>query len=258
MKFHIIGVNKVGINVFNYLKKKKFKVTISDINTNIKIKKKNFYYGEHPKHLIKKADKLVFCPGVIKKDTEYKNYILKKKAISELDLFNKFNKWPSKNILFVSGSRGKTSVCKKVYKKLINQNLYKKIFYLDREKYTFSNLPKYKEGFFLIAEVDYQTLLITKSIDAKYRILTSFFKIENKALKNDNLYLKAKLKIFSKLKKNDYIFVNNQTLKKIKRNIEVFKNKVILTNNSKSIKKINDSLVDMTIKIIKKKHNEKY
>ena len=42
MKFHIIGINKVGLNIFNFLSNKKHKVTISDINKKIKIKKNNF------------------------------------------------------------------------------------------------------------------------------------------------------------------------------------------------------------------------
>ena len=258
MKFHIIGINKVGINIFNFLSKKKHKVTISDINKKIKIKKKDFYYGGHPKDLIKKAKWVIYCPGVIKNDQEYNTYISNKKYISEIDVFNKYNKWPLKSILFVTGSKGKTTICRKIYKKLNNKNFYKKVFYADRKKFTFSNLPMYKNGFFLIAEVDYQTLLLTKSVKAKYRIFTSFFKTENKVFKNNDLYLKAKLKIFLNLRKKDYIFINNQTIQKLKRNIESLKNKVILLKNYKSIKKNNNNNANIAADIIKKSINEKY
>ena len=258
MKFHIIGINKVGLNIFNFLSNKKHKVTISDINKKIKIKKNNFYYGGHPKDLIKKAKWVIYCPGVIKNDQEYNTYISNKKYISEIDIFNKYNKWPLKNILFVTGSKGKTTMCSKIYKKLDNKDFYKKVFYADRKKFTFSNLPMYKKGFFLIAEVDYQTLLLAKSIKAKYRIFTSFFKTENKAFKNNNLYLKAKLKLFLNQRKKDFIFINNQTIKKLKINKDSFRSKIILLKSYKSIKENNNNIANITTNIIKKTINEKY
>ena len=43
MKFHIIGINKSSLETFNFLKKKKYQVTISDKQTKkqLKIKLKN-------------------------------------------------------------------------------------------------------------------------------------------------------------------------------------------------------------------------
>ena len=95
MKFHIIGINKVGINTYNFLKKKKQIVTISDIK-NDKYKKKDFYYNGHPKKLINQSNKLIYCPGVIRSEDEYNKYLLKNKAISELEIFYKFKNWPKK------------------------------------------------------------------------------------------------------------------------------------------------------------------
>ena len=67
---------------------------------------------------------------------------------------------------------------------------------MDRKKYTFSNIPNSKKGSFLIAETDYQTLLIAKKkIKAKYRISSSFSYIQNKAFKTKKLYLIAKRRI---------------------------------------------------------------
>ena len=39
MKYHIIGINKSSLNTYNFLKKKGFKVTISDKNKYKNIKK---------------------------------------------------------------------------------------------------------------------------------------------------------------------------------------------------------------------------
>ena len=58
MKYHIIGINKVGINTYNFLKKKKIIVTISDIKNN-KNKKKDFYYSGHPKKLINQSSGII-------------------------------------------------------------------------------------------------------------------------------------------------------------------------------------------------------
>ena len=101
-------------------------------------------------------------------------------------------------------------------------------------------------------------MLLAKSVIAKYRIITSFIKSENKAFKNQNLYLKAKLKIFANLKKRDYILTSIQTFKKLKKDIESFKNKVILVKESKSIKEINNNLTSKIISIIEKNLNAKY
>ena len=255
MKYHIIGINKVGINTYNFLKKKKQIVTISDIK-NDKYKKKDFYYNGHPKKLINQSNKLIYCPGVIRSEDEYNKYLLKNKAISELEIFYKFKNWPKKNILFVTGSRGKSSVCNLILKKLRKLKLFEKIFYLDRNRYTFSNLPIYKNGYFLVAEVDYQTLLVGKCLKAKYRIFTSYFKKENKAFKSDYLYFKAKLKIFNNLDKNSIIIINKKTLKKIKIKPNKFKNRFLLVKNKRSTQDNNSILCDTILNQIKK--NEKY
>ena len=206
--------------------------------------------------MIRHANKLVYCPGVIRDQNNYNKYLLINKAISELEIFYKFKKWPKKNILFVTGSRGKSSVCKMIYYKLKKSKSFKKIFYLDRTNYTFSNIPEFKNGYFLIAEVDYQTLLIAKSIKAQFRIFTSFFKNENMAFKNNSLYLKAKLKIFLDLKKEDRLIMDKKCFKKIKTNVKRYKNKIIFVDNVKSIRKNNNLLCDKIITEIKK--NEKH
>lgn len=265
-KFHIIGINKTSIKTYFLLKKLKYKATISDLSDIASIRKKkisikfnkNFFFKIHPKEILKKVNHVIFSTGVIKKLYDYEKYLKQKKNISEIDLFYKLSKWPAKNILFVTGSRGKTSVCKNIYKSLVKKKFFKKVIYLDRNNKTFSTLPKYQVNFFLIAEVDYQTLLLAKSVKAKYRIFTSFFKTENKAFKNNNLYLKAKLKLFLNQRKKDFIFINNQTIKKLKINKDSFRSKIILLKSYKSNKENNNNIANITTNIIKKTINEKY
>ena len=78
--------------------------------------------------MINQSNKLIYCPGVIRSEDDYKKYLLKNKAISELEIFYKFKNWPKKNILFVTGSRGKSSVCNLILEKLRKLKLFKKVF----------------------------------------------------------------------------------------------------------------------------------
>ena len=103
-----------------------------------------------------------------------------KKNISEFDIFFKHNKWPFSNILIVAGSKGKTYVSKYILKKLRKKKFFKKIIFMDRNKITFSNIPFFKEKYFLILEMDYQNLILTRKINARFKIFTSYFKNENK------------------------------------------------------------------------------
>ena len=68
------------------------------------------------------------------------SFIIKRKYLSEMEIFYKFNKWPSSNILLITGSRGKTTISKNLKKKLGKINIFKKIYYLDRKKILFSNV----------------------------------------------------------------------------------------------------------------------
>ena len=54
-----------------------------------------------------------------------------------MEIFNRFNKWPSSNILLITGSKGKTTISK-ILKKL-GKIIFLKIYYLDRKKILFSN-----------------------------------------------------------------------------------------------------------------------
>ena len=121
---------------------------------------------------------------------------------------------------------------------------------MDRKKYTFSNIPNQKKGSFLIAETDYQTLLIAKNIKAKYRISSSFSYTQNKAFKTKKLYLIAKKKILNNLKKNDVVILDHSSK-------ESFKsiNKSIVNIKKCDIKKKNNFIIKHLINLIEKKYN---
>ena len=265
MKYHIIGINQSTINSYNFLKKKLFKVTISDkkkisdLKNKLKNVKslKNFFFNDHPKEKIKNSNFNIFASGVIKNYLDYKKYIKIRKNISEIDLFYKHNNWPSKNILLITGSRGKSAIAKIIKKRLKKKRIFKKIIFMDRQNVFFCNIPIYKPNYFLIIEMDYQSLLIAKKVSAKFRVFTSYYKIEDKVFRNEKLYKFAKLKIFNDIKKNEFVFLNNKTYLKFKDKIKKFKKKIALISSDKTIKYNNNYLSNEVVKKIKETFCEK-
>lgn len=269
MKYHIIGINKSSLQTFNFLKKKYLNVSISDKKNYSDIKKKineikiskNFFFGYHPKKKIEAANYIIYASGVIKDDLEYKDFLNNKKKISEIDIFYKYKNWPVNNILLITGSKGKTTIAKIVLNQLIRKKLFRKVIFMDRKKINFANIPYYKKGFFLIIEMDYQSLLISKKIAAKFRVITSYYKSENKVLSNEDLYKNAKLKIFQNIKKNQIIFINKKTYMKLKPKINIFKKNMNINYSNNSIINNNNLLSKNIInKILENFHgkNQKF
>ena len=261
MSYHICGINNFSINTFNLLKKKNCKVTISDKRdkknflNKFKISKKDlkdFYFSGHPQEKMNNAKKIIVTPGFIKTEKDYSSYIKNKKYISEIDLFYNLSEWKKSRILFVTGSKGKTTLCKKIYYILKKKNLFSNVYYMDRKKYTFSNLPDPKKNSFLIAETDYQTLLISKKIKAKYRISAHFSYFENKAFDSKKLYLKAKRKIAKDLKNKDILILDHTSSKNFQ-----LKNKSVFSIKKYSIVKKNKLISNSIISQIEKDYNAK-
>ena len=242
-KYHICGINLSSVNTYKYLKKKKFEITISDIKDKDEIdkkfldqiNKKDIYFGSHPFNKLNQADKIIISSGFISKVKQYKKYIKNTKYISELDLFYELRNWKKKSILLVTGSKGKTTLCKKIFKILPKKKYFDKIYYIDRKKNTYFNIPEPKKKSFLIIEIDYQNLLITKNLKAMYRISTSFSYTQNKAFETKKLYLTAKKKILSNLKKGDITVLDNSSNVNFKP-----KNKLLVNIKKCDIKKKNN------------------
>jgi len=264
MKYHIIGINQSTINTYKFLKKNYFETTISDHKKFIDLKKKlknikslkNFFFSDHPKKEIKNSNFIVYASGVIKNSLNYRKYIGNRKNISEIDFFYKHNNWPSKNILIITGSRGKSTVAKIIKNKLNRKKIFKKIIFMDRKNINFSNIPKYRPGYFLIIEMDYQSLLIAKKISAKFRIITSYFKIEDKVFRNEKLYKFTKLKIFNNTKKNEFAFLNKKTYLKLKNRIKKLKKKITIIKTDKTIQYNNNLLSNEVINKIAETFSE--
>ena len=109
---------------------------------------KFFHFSNHPKDKLDQAKKIIITPGFIRTEKDYLYYKNNKKYISELDLFYDLSNWNKSNILFVTGSKGKTTLCKKISNILHQGKKFKNVYYMDRKKYTFSNIPNQKKVHF--------------------------------------------------------------------------------------------------------------
>ena len=98
---------------------------------------------------------------------------------------------------------------------------------------------------------------MSKKVSAKFRVFTSYYKIEDKVFRNEKLYKFAKLKIFNDIKKNEFVFLNNKTYLKFKDKIKKFKKKIALISSDKTIKYNNNYLSNEVVKKIKETFCEK-
>ena len=260
MRVHIFGLNIFGINAFKLSKKKNFVTTISDIkkkNELLHLKsflnknKKDIFFEKHPQKIIKKANLIVITPGIIRTDKDLVNIIKNKKAISEIDFFQRLSKWPYQKIISVTGSYGKTTVCNFLKKKLVKLKKDKKIFFAGRANKTLCSLPKYKKNYFLISEIDYQLLAPSKNFSAKYNIITSLNNNANHIFKNRKLYFNCKVKLVSNNLKKNFLITSKKTFQKIKK-IKMKNTNITLKKNNINPILQSKSLVDEVVNIIKR------
>ena len=254
-KFHIIGLNSFGISLFKYLKKKKLKVSISDLKNKKDLKKffkseayKYCKFANHPEDLISSADIVIYTPGVVKNDQLYIRAVKNKKIVSEIDIFKMYSKWPREKILSITGSKGKSTCCNYIKKKLEKKRIFKKIFIAGRKDLPLTSLPKYKRGYFLIAELDYQLLSIKKLYDSKYNIITNIDNKENYLFSLRN-YMNIKFNLIN-LKKVSFLI----TTKKIKLKTNFPKRKILIKTigNIKDSNATSKNLSDRFINLISK------
>ena len=110
-KILIYGLGKSGQASLSYLKHKNLCYVFDDNKKKINKKIKKFYISEI--NLIKKQfDYIILSPGIDKKNCLLSSYLkkYKKKIITELDVFYKFN--PEILTITVTGTNGKSTTCK--------------------------------------------------------------------------------------------------------------------------------------------------
>tara|TARA_B100000989_G_scaffold297841_1_gene284948 strand:- start:2643 stop:3932 length:1290 start_codon:yes stop_codon:yes gene_type:complete len=117
--FLIYGLGKSGISSFNYLKKKNKCFIFDDDQKKIEKKLKKFYISKF-KLQKSKFDKIILSPGINIDNCQLSSYLKKnsQKIITDLDIF--FISNPKQLIISVTGTNGKSTTCKLLYKILKN------------------------------------------------------------------------------------------------------------------------------------------
>ena len=234
-------MNSFGVSLFEFLKKEKLKTFFKSEAY------KSCIFEKHPKTLVLNADIIIYTPGVVQNDQLYVKSAKNRKIHSEIDIFRMYSKWPRDKILSITG---KSTCCNYIKKKLEKKKIFKKIFIAGRKNLPLTSLPKYKRGYFLIAELDYQLLTIKKLYESKYNIITNIDNKENYFFKLRN-YKNIKLNLINYKKKSFLI-----TTDKVRGEINFSKKKIFIKTidnfkDSKiSSKKLSDRFIDLISKPI--------
>jgi UDP-N-acetylmuramoylalanine--D-glutamate ligase len=119
-----LGLHGGGLGVAKFLAKQGAKLTITDLKTRKQLassikKLKNFkikyVLGRHDKKDFRKADMVIQNPGV-SRDSEFLKEAIKNKIPIETDLTLFFRLCPSRNIIGITGTKGKSTTTGLVYK----------------------------------------------------------------------------------------------------------------------------------------------
>ena len=230
-KFLIYGYGKSGRASYNYLKKKN-KILIYDDNK--KLKK---FFISLKKIKLTEFDYIVLSPGIDISKCRLKNYLKKnkKKIITDLDIFYLNN--PNNLKITITGTNGKSTTAKLLFKILKDQNKDVKLVgnigipILSKNKIKFSTI-------FVIEASSYQ-IDYSQYFKTDYAFILNISPDHLERHKSIQKYTHAKFKLILNQNKNFYAFVENN--KYLNRQIKKYKvrSKIIKINkNDNKIKKL--------------------
>ena len=237
-KILIYGYGKSGQASFKYLKKNN-KISIYD--DNIKVKKSSISFK---KIRISEFDYIVLSPGIDINKCKLKKYIKKnkRKIVTDLDIFHLNN--PKNLKITITGTNGKSTTAKLLFKILKDQNKDVKLVgnigipVLSRNKINPSTI-------FVIEASSYQ-IDYSQYFNTDYAFILNIRPDHLERHKSIQNYASAKFKLILNQNKNFYAFVENnkylnQQIKKHKVKSKIVK---IHTNYHKIKKLISNSYFD--------------
>ena len=224
-KILIYGLGKTGISVFRFLKKKSDLILFDDnpkLKTNSLIKKKIKSIDKIQNF---KFDLIIISPGIDINNCKLSKLLKKnlKSIYTDLDVFYSFF---SNDCITVTGTNGKSTTCKLLYKVLKDQKYDVKLAgnigipILSIKKI----LPK---TIFVIEASSYQ-LDYSKIFNSKYGAILNISPDHIERHRNFKDYISAKFKLLKNQKRGSVGFLNkndNIIQKKLKKNI--YKSKII-------------------------------
>ncbi len=230
-KFLIYGYGKSGHASFNYLKKNN-EVSIYDDN---KINRKFFISLKKIK--ITEFDHIVLSPGIDINKCKLKEYLKKnrKKIITDLDIFYLNN--PKNLKITITGTNGKSTTAKLLFKILKDQN--KDVKLVGNIGIPILSKNKIKPSTIFVIEASSYQIDYSQYFKTDYAFILNISPDHLERHKSIQKYTHAKFKLILNQNKNFYAFVENN--KYLNRQIKMYKtrSKIIKINkNDNKIKKL--------------------
>ena len=230
-KFLIYGYGKSGRASYNYLKKKN-KISIYDDNKKIK----NFFISLK-KIKLTEFDYIVLSPGIDISKCRLKNYLKKnkKKIITDLDIFYLNN--PNNLKITITGTNGKSTTAKLLFKILKDQN--KDVKLVGNIGIPVLSKNNIKPSTIFVIEASSYQIDYSQYFKTDYAFILNISPDHLERHKSIQKYTHAKFKLILNQNKNFCAFVENnkylnQQIKKYK-----IKSKIIKINkNDNKIKKL--------------------
>ena len=230
-KFLIYGYGKSGHASFNYLKKNN-KVSIYDDN---KINRKFFISLKKIKS--SEFDYIVLSPGINIKKCKLKEYLKKnkKKIITDLDIFYLNN--PKNLKITITGTNGKSTTAKLLFKILKDQNKDVKLIGNIGIPVLFKNRIR-PSTIFVIEASSYQ-IDYSQYFKTDYAFILNISPDHLERHKSIQQYTHAKFKLILNQNKNFYAFVeNNKYLNREIKKYKIYSKIIKINQNNNKIKKL--------------------
>ena len=229
-KFLIYGFGKSGVSCFKYLNKKNQCFIFDDEKKKISNKFKKFFISES-KLLNNNFDNIIISPGININRCQLSNFLKrnKKKIITDLDIFYKFN---TENLtITVTGTNGKSTTSKLLYDILKNHNYDARLTgnignpILDEKRVN-------KKTIFVVEASSYQ-LAYSKYFKSKFSIIINISPDHLERHITMKNYILSKLKCVTKQNKNDIAIIANDILLKNFLRSKNIKSKIIFVSKNK-------------------------
>ena len=240
-KFLIYGFGKSGISSLNYLKQKHKCFIFDDNKKKLNNKFRRFIISKS-KLLNNKFDYIVISPGIDINRCHLSNYLKKnkKKVITDLDIFYKFN--PEVLTITITGTNGKSTTSKLLYEVLKNHD-YDVRLTGNIGNPILKEIKVTRKTIFVVEASSYQ-LAYSKYFKSKFSLIINISPDHLERHNTMKNYILSKLKCVTKQSENDVALIaNNNLIKKFLR-LKSIKSKIIFVrrNNYNPLKnKLNNN-----------------
>ena len=229
-KFLIYGFGQSGISSFKYLKQKNKCFIFDDNRKKLNDKFKRFFISKS-KLSNNNFDYIIISPGININRCQLSNYLKKnkKKIITDLDIFYKFN--PDVLTITITGTNGKSTTSKLLYEILKNHN-YDVRLTGNIGNPILKEIKVTKKTIFVVEASSYQ-LAYSKYFKSKFSLIINISPDHLERHNTMRNYALSKLKCVTKQNENDVALIsNNNLLKKLLRSKNI-KSKIIFVTRDK-------------------------